>query len=366
MRIFLSAGEASGDEHGAALARALTAATPAVQLEGIGGPAMASAGVELLHDLRGLQAVGLVEAAGTLPAHVRAFRSASQAFRTKPWDLLVTIDYPGFHGVLATAARRRGIPVVQYIAPQLWAWGDWRVSAFRRRIDHALVILPFEEPFFRERGVRATFVGHPLRDTIPLHRAAARRNLGISNGAPVLSLFPGSRPSEHRTLWPLFRDVAARIRDAMPEVEVLIGTRTAEERLDLRDLPARVVPAPLAAAAATAALAKSGTTTLELALTGTPHVLAYRVHALTFAAARRLIRVPWIGLVNLILGRPIVPEFLQHGLTVDRVWPAVAALLDEAAPPARRQKEAFAEVADRLGPPGAAARAAALALEVAA
>lgn len=365
-RVFLSAGEPSGDAHAAALARALIRMDPGLDLVGIGGPAMAAAGVRLVHDCGDLQAVGLVEAAGSLPAHLRALRSALATVDAEPIGLCIVVDYPGFHAVLAGRLHARGVPVVHYIAPQFWAWGRWRIRGFRRRTRHALVILPFEERFFRERDVPATFVGHPLRDCAPVPRDNARAALGLDPSRPVLGLFPGSRPAERARLWPTLHDAARRARAAQADLEVLVADGPGGPPRGLDRLAARTAPARLVAAAADAAIAKSGTTTLELALAGTPHVLVYRMHPLTHAVARRAVTVPWIGLVNLVAEAPVVPEFVQGGAQPARLAEAARELLDPAAPAARRQREAFAQVADRLGPPGASARAAARALELAA
>jgi lipid-A-disaccharide synthase len=229
------------------------------------------------------------------------------------------------------------------------------------------VILPFEERYFRERGVPATFVGHPLRDRAVVTRATARAQLGLEADRPVLALFPGSRPSERAALWPAFREAARLVQVAHRDLEVIVAAspNTRYDGLD-RSGGRLVQAAPLAAAAADAAIAKSGTTTLELALAGTPHVLAYRVHPVTYALARRLVRVPWIGLVNLVAEREVVPELLQSDATPAALADAVRTLLDPQSHAATTQRGAFRDVVARLGPPGAATRAAGLALELAA
>ena len=360
--VFLSAGEASGDRHGASLAQALQTAAPDCRLAGIGGDRMAAAGVRLIRHLRPLQAVGLVEAVGSLPAHVDALRSARRELRAGHYDVAVLVDYPGFHRRLAAVASGFGIPVLHYIAPQFWAWGRWRVAGHRRTVTHTAVILPFEETFFRARRVPATYVGHPLRDAAPIPRAAARARLGLPEDAAVLGLFPGSRPRELALLWPPFRDAADALRRSQPGLRILVAG-LAEARLPgLTALDGRLAPADLVAAAADAAIAKSGTTTLELGLAGTPHLLAYRMHPVTFAAARLAVAVPWVGLVNLILDRPVVPELLQSAVRSSAIAGVVRELLSPASPAAARQRAAFDELPGRLGPPGAARRTAELAL----
>jgi lipid-A-disaccharide synthase len=360
--IFLSAGEPSGDRHGASLAQALRAAAPGCRLAGIGGRQMAEAGVRLIQDLSPLQAVGLVEVAGSLPAHLAALRSARHELRDGRYDLAVLVDYPGFHRRLAAAASALGIPVLHYIAPQFWAWGRWRVAGHRRTVTHTAVILPFEEPFFRARRVPVTYVGHPLRDIAPIPRATARARLGLPDHAAVLGLFPGSRPRELAALWVPFRDAATALLGSHPGLRVLVAGAPETRVPGLEALGGALAPADLVAAAADAAIAKSGTTTLELGLAGTPHVLAYRMHPVTFAVARLAVSVPWVGLVNLVLDRPVVPELLQSAVRSSAIAQAVRDLLAPASPAAEGQRAAFRELAERLGPPGAARRTAELAL----
>jgi lipid-A-disaccharide synthase len=359
--IFLSAGESSGEQHAAAVAASLRVAAPDAALAGLGGQAMADAGVHLVHDLAFLQTVGLVEVASALPAHARAYAAITRELHRRPYDLVILVDYPGFHRLVARLARRLGIPVLHYIAPQLWAWGAWRARRIRHAVSRMAVILPFEEGFFHERGIPATFVGHPLLDTPRPSREEARASLGLEPGAPMLGLFPGSRPTERGRLWPAFRDAAATLQRT-GDLRVFIAATDAAAFPGSAALGSRLAPSASVAAAADVAIAKSGTTTLELALAGTPHVLAYRMHPATYVAARRAVRVPWIGLVNLILGRAVVPEVVQGAVTAPRLATLTEPLLH--APAAQEQRAAFREVTRRLGTPGAARRVADLALEM--
>jgi lipid-A-disaccharide synthase len=365
MNVFLSAGEASGDAHAAALARAVLAGRPDIRLRGIGGPRMAGAGVELLGSLHGLQAMGLFEAAGTIPAHLRALRTIVRELREQAYDLVVLVDYPGFHRRVAGIAHGRGVPVLQYVAPQLWAWGAWRLGGYRRVVTHTAVILPFEEAFFRARGVAATFVGHPLLERRAPEREAARRALDLPDGLPVLGLFPGSRASEVRALWPSMREAARHLRATHPDLRVCVAADQATPLPGLDTIAAARAPAATVAGAADVAIAKSGTTTLELALAGTPHVVAYRMHPVTYLAARRLVTVRWIGLVNLVLDRAVVPELLQEAVTPEALATAARPLFETAGEAATAQRAAFDEIPARLGPRDASSRVAALALDLA-
>jgi lipid-A-disaccharide synthase len=361
--VFVSAGEPSGDAHAAALVAALRAAVPGVRVEGLGGPCLAEAGAELMARIEDLTVMGFVEVLAKVPAHARLLRAMRARFARGDIALVVLVDYPGFHLHVAEAARRAGIPVLYYIAPTAWAWAERRVRKLRARVSHLAVILPFEEAFFRGRGVTATFVGHPLLDRPPAapDRATAARELGLDPARPVLSVFPGSREQEVRRLWPAFRDTAELVRRARPEVQVVVAGTAAgayPEAGAMQVIPGRPL---LLLAASHAALCKSGTTTLEAAIAGTPHVVAYRVNILTYALARLLSKVRWIGLVNLVAGREIVPEFIQGRARADLLADALLPLLTEGSPERTRQLAGLAEVRGSLGGPGASVRAARIA-----
>jgi lipid-A-disaccharide synthase len=362
--ILVSAGEPSGDAHAAALVAELRRLAPGVTVEGVGGERLEAAGAQLLARIEDLTVIGFVEVLRKLPAHVRLLRRIRRRLARGDVGLVVLVDYPGFHLRVATAARRAGVPVLYYVAPQLWAWGERRVRTLARTVSRLAVILPFEEAFFSARGVPTTFVGHPLLDRPPLGEASGlKRALGLDPTRPVLGLFPGSRRQEVHRLWPAFRDAAAVVRRERPEVQVVVaavgdasypGAEAGESRV-VRGRPRECF------AASDAALCKSGTTTLEAAVAGTPLVVAYRMHALSYLLARRLVRVPWIGMVNLVAGRQIVPELIQSAVTPAGLAAAVRPLLDASSPERRAQVAGLADVRRRLGEPGASARAAALA-----
>ena len=359
VRIFLSAGEPSGDLHGAAVVRALRNRLPSAALDAFGGLQMAVAGANVRFPMEGLTAFGIVEILEKIPAHFRLLRRMKREFARSAYDLVILIDYPGFHLHVAEAARRAGIPVLYYIAPQLWAWRPQRARRLAAACDRLAVILPFEEAFFRNAGVDAEYVGHPLLDRgAPPSRAAARATLGLPQGERVLALFPGSRAGEVRRLWPPFRDAARTLLDRGAASRVIVAAT------GLGDYPGSepftlVHGTSLAvAAAADAAIVKSGTSTLEAALTDTPMIVPYRVNPLTAFLTRRLVTVPWVSLVNLVAEREVVPEILQDAVTVPRLVEAVGPLLDPAHPATRAQREGLALVRARLGTPGAAERVA--------
>ncbi len=361
--VFVSAGEPSGDAHAGALVAALRRLAPEVAVEGVGGPALAAAGAQLMARIEDLTVIGFVEVVRKVPAHWRLLRRIEARLAKGDVGLVVLVDYPGFHLRVAAAAHRAGVPVLYYVAPQLWAWHESRVHAMARAVTRLAVILPFEQEFFAARGVATTFVGHPLLDRAPLptDRAGTKRALGLDAARPVLGLFPGSRPQEVRRLWPPFREAAARVRATMPAVQAVVAAIPGAAYPDAGDV--RLVPGrPRECfAAADAALCKSGTSTLEAVMADTPLVVAYRMHQLSYLLARRLVTVDRIGMVNLVAGRRVAPELIQGEVTPEALERAVRPLLDPASAERRAQLEGLREVRRRLGQPGAAERAAELA-----
>ncbi len=364
-RIFVSAGEPSGDLHGAGVVRALRQRYPDAAIEALGGPRMAEAGATVRYPMEGLAAFGVVEILSKLGAHWRLLRSLRREFREGRYDLVILIDYPGFHLRVAEAARSAGTKVLYYIAPQLWAWRPERARRLAAAVDRLAVVLPFEEPFFGRLGLRSEYVGHPLVDRAPTpEREAARASLGIPPASVVLGLFPGSRSQEIGRLWAPFRDAAAALRrEGRCDRVIVAGTEwgqypDAGDAEIIRGDPSRLL------AAADAALVKSGTTTLEAALAGTPMVVAYKVHPLTYRVFQRLRTVEWVSLVNLVAGREVVPELLQDRAEPGPLADALRPLLDPEDPRTLAQQEGFALVRQRLGEPGATTRVVALAGEL--
>ena len=364
-RILISAGEPSGDLHGAGVVRALRERYPDAVIEALGGPQMERAGATLRYHMEGLAAFGLVEVVTKLRAHYRLLKALQDDFRVGRYHLVILVDYPGFHVRVAEAAHRTGTKVLYYIAPQLWAWRPGRARRFAAAVDRLAVVLPFEQTFFGGLGLRSEYVGHPLVDRGPgPTREQARAKLGIPVGNKVLGIFPGSRAQEIRRLWEPFRDAALRLlQDGSCDRVLVAGIPTGSYP---DPGPIEIVqrdPVPLFAAA-DAALAKSGTTTLEAALADTPMVVAYKVHPFTYAMFQRMRTVRWISLVNLVAGREVVPEKLQEQATAEELGSAVRPLLNPADPRSRTQREGLALVRQRLGSPGASTRVVTLASEL--
>ena len=355
--ILLVAGEASGDLHGAALAHALRTVRPEVRLLGMGGPRIAAAGVELLVPCEDVAVVGLTEVVAHGGQILRAFRRLTVALDRDRPALVVLIDFPDFNIRLGRRARRRGIPVVYFISPQVWAWRRGRLRILRRIVRKMLVIFPFEEPLYRAAGIDVTFVGHPLLDRLEgvPGREEARRRLGMAPAERVVALLPGSRRGEVSRHLPVMLEAVARLAAAGPltaAVAVADGVPRAlvEALAAAVPLPVRLIEGRTyeALRAADVSLVVSGTATLEAALLGAPMVITYRVSFLSYALARLLVRVPFIGMANLVAGRGIVPELIQYRATPDRLAAAARALLeDQGARDAMRA--GFSEVRARLG-----------------
>jgi len=363
-RIYISAGEPSGDAHAAAVATALRRRLPGVELEAFGGPLLERAGAKVLDRMESFSVVGFVEALAKIPAHYRLLGRVRQAFRAKRYDLVILVDYPGYHLRAAAAAAQAGVPVLYYIAPQMWAWGVGRVRKLAS-VRRLAVILPFEEAFFRERGIPATFVGHPLQDRPPPpERAAARRALGLDPARPTLGPFPGSRAQEVARHWAIFRAAAMRVAAVRPDVQIVVAGAPGASYPDPGAIRVHTGDPLLVFASADAGICKSGTTTLEAAMADVPMVVTYRLHPVSSFIAFRVLRVPWVGLVNLVAGYAVAPELLQRRATPAALAEAVLPLLDPGHPVTVRQRKGLALVRERLGAPGAADRVAAIAAEL--
>ena len=359
LRLFLVAGEESGDQLGAALMRALKARTGgAVSFTGVGGEAMAAEGLASLFPLRDVTAMGIVAVIARLPRLLRRIRetAAAAAVGERP-DALVIIDSPDFTHRVARRVRAAApkVPIIDYVSPSVWAWRPGRARAMRAYIDHVLALLPFEpDAHVRLGGPPCTYVGHPLAGRVAELRPNADEARRRREDPPMLLLLPGSRHSEVRRLLPVFAGAVERVRASSGALELVLPTvpHLADEIAAATRTwpqPPRILVDPeekrAAMRHARAALAASGTVTLELALAGVPMVGAYRLAAVEATIARRVIRVPSVILANLVLGENVVPELLQDECTPDRLAAAIAPLLRDTAE-RRRQVEAFTRLDD--------------------
>ncbi len=362
--ILLSCGEASGDRYGAALLTALRERLPAARFSALGGEALRAAGADIVQPSDGLSVMGLAEVFAALRPLLAARRRLRALLSGGDVDLFLPVDYPGFNLGLARHARTAGVPVFYLIAPQLWAWGAWRAGGVRRAVDRLGVVLPFEERYFRDRGIPAVSLGHPLVEDHPqpeVDRALRRREERRRDPAAPLTvgLLPGSRAQEVRALLPVLREAFVQLQAGSPS-RVFQGVVSRAPGAPVPDDPGaglRVSEEPLASLTRDLdlALVCSGTASLEVALAGVPHALVYRTSPLTYALARRLVRLDWIGLANLVLERPrespLVREFVQDAARPDAL---AADLRDWLASDARRAHFAAGvdELRARLGGAG--------------
>jgi len=367
--ILFVAGEVSGDLHAAAVARAIGASGAPYALTGIGGDAMRDAGVALFAHTGSLAVMGFIEPLKHVPRFFRLRREVGRRIRSGRVALVILIDYAGFNMRVAEMASAAGVPVLYYVTPQVWASRPGRLATLARTVTKAAVILPFEERLLREHGIDATFVGHPLLDralALP-NRAAAREALGVGPGERLLALFPGSRAQEIARHLDPFVATARELQRRDPLLRVVVSSAPHVT------IPLERCPFPLVHSAsfqilraADAALCKSGTTTLESTIALCPLVIAYRTSAIEYAVARRLVRIPYIGLVNIVAGREVAREFVQDAVQPRALADALQPLLDPHSVQRKALVSQLSAVRDTLGQPGAAAHVAAMALELAA
>ena len=375
-RIMIVAGEASGDMHGARLIAALKEQAPGAQICGIGGPELTRQGVEILYDASRLAVVGIVEVISHFRFIREAMRALEKRLREQPPDLLILIDYPDFNLILAKKAKRLGIPVFYYISPQVWAWRSGRVKTIKKLVDRMGVILPFEQEFYRKFGMNVDFVGHPLMDAVQPTRSREDflHSLGIAPESTVIGILPGSRKREIAGMLPVFLAAAKRMQEQMTPKPVFVlplAPTLSEEDLLANGLAEAGVKVRVVRenrydlmGACSAVMAASGTVSLELAILNVPMVISYRVSPLTYFLGRRLIKVQYASLVNLVADREVVPELLQDEAVPEKIAQATMRLIENQAE-RTRMLAGLAEVRERLGGPGASERSARLALNLA-
>ena len=332
---------------------------------------MRAAGVTMIPGVPQLDLVGLV-GVSAVRAIIQRVLAVRRVLKAEPWDLVVFIDNPGLNMRLARMAKAAGRRVLYYIAPQIWAWRPGRMKWIQERVDHVVVILPFEPDLYRRAGVRCTFVGHPLLDSVApeYDRNALRRQFNLDESAPVIGLFPGSRVAEVNMLLPVLLQTAAELVKRDPKTQFILAQASSIDDNLLHNL-LRESPVPVlvvkdqaseAMAVSDLLLVASGTATLQAAVVGTPMILLYKTTLATYWVARMWIRVKWIGLVNLVAGRTVVPELIQDEATVERLTKEACRLLNN------RQvydemKNGLRQVRQSLGDPGASFRAAQVVLE---
>lgn len=365
--IYIVAGEASGDVLGARLVAALRAREPELSFAGIGGARMAEQGVESLFPMRELALMGLLEVLPNIRNLARRLNQTAEDITARRPAAIVTIDSPGFTMRLAERVRPLGIPIIHYVAPQIWAWRPGRVKKVRERVDRILCLLPFEPVIFDTAGIPATFVGHPVLESGADAGDAARFRAthGIGPAERPLLVMPGSRRMEAKRLLPLFGAALGLLAARRPGLRPIVPVSPVVAELvraGVASWPGRPILVEalaekhdafaVVAESGGAGLIKSGTSSLEMAVAGIPHVVAYRVNPITAAIVRRLIQVRFASLVNLLAEREVAPEYLQERATPEALAGALDRLLD--GPAAEDQRAAFRAVLDQLHPPGLA------------
>ena len=339
MKLMMVAGEVSGDAHGAGLIRSLRQNCNNADLFGIGGEKMLKERFRPYFMLDTLQTHGLVEVIQHLPRLYQTLWRMREALDEEKPDALILIDYPGFNLKLAAYARKKGIPVIFFNSPQIWAWRKGRLNMIKTVVDKMIVLFPFEKKIYQQVDVDVSWVGHPLMDEMQIENDSGefRRQYGLQNNIPLLAIAPGSRPSEMQRHLPTLLEALPRIREKTGEIQCMLPLA---ESLDLKEIKniTEVSPVPVtlvqeqfieAIRACDAAIVASGTASLQTALALTPFVIVYRVSPLTFWIARHLADTKYIGLVNVLAEREIVPEILQNDFTVSNITKAAVRLLQD-------------------------------------
>ena len=387
MRVMVSCGEASGDLYAGALAAELRRREPGVEIFGFGGPRLEAEGGRLIGDFGRFSVTGLTEALRVVPRSIAMLRRLVQAARDTRPDVFVAIDFPDFNFRLMAQLQRLGIPVVYYVSPQLWAWRPSRMETMKAHVARVLVIFPFEEEIYRQAGVPATFVGHPLVDLARARepRASFLRGHGLVPEAPTVALLPGSRRNEVERIAPTIAAALPLIQAQVPDVQFVVACAPGlpdGHFLPFVSGPAKAGPhdpnmgagfsRPVLVrdrtddvlAASDVVITASGTATVQCALHERPMVVVYRLSPLTYRLGKRFVRVDTYAMPNLVAGKRIVPELIQDGFTAERVAAETVALLTDRGLQTRT-RDALRRVREQLGTPGASARAAEAVLQVA-
>lgn len=372
MRLFISAGEPSGDLHGGNLIRSLKSRIPQIECAGFGGEHMAEAGCQLLHPLANTPFIGIVEVLGSIPFFARLLRQADEYFRTQRPDALIVIDNPGLHWWLAGVARDRRIPVYYFVAPQIWAWAQWRVRKMRRLVNHVLCTLPFEEPWYRRHHVPVSYIGHPYFDALPRQQLdASFMSSQRERPGTIVGLLPGSRNSELEHNVPTLLRTAQIIHQRKPHVRFLVAClKPAHERLVKAQARGMEVPievhsgrTPEIIELAHSCVAVSGSVGLELLYRHKPSVVIYRQSAFHLAVASFLKKSRYISIVNLIAGQELFPEYLMLNCRAEEIASHVLGWIDRPATYDALSLQ-LQDLCNRAAVPGACDRAADLLLEM--
>ncbi len=373
-RVMIVAGEASGDLHGSNVIKAAAEHHPHLSFYGVGGDKMQAAGCRILFPSDELSVMGVVEVVRQLPKILRRFKQLKRVIRqTERPDLLVLIDFPDFNLRLAKVAKAAGIPVLYYISPKVWAWRSGRARVIAERVDRLALIFPFETKIYQSLGVKAEYVGNPLLDEFVANQpqGSLRNDLGIGVNEQIVGIFPGSRNSEIEHILESLIDTAQLVHQQKPDAKFLLPVAPSlardlfEQKLSAAGLPVFIVEENIyeVAAACNAVLTVSGTVTLQIALVGTPMAILYKVAPLSYAIGRRLIKIEYAGLTNIVAGRGVVREFIQDAAEPAAMSREVLRLLEDQ-DYIETMGQDLEEVRRLLGEPGCSVRVAAIAAEM--
>jgi len=371
--VFIIAGEASGDLHGSNLVKAVKRLNPDIDFIGIGGDRMKQAGVKFITHSSEMAVVGFTEVLTKLKSIIKAGVKTKKILRQKRPDLVILIDYPDFNLHIAGYAKKIGIPVMYYISPQVWAWRRGRVKKIKKRVDKMVVILPFEKDFYEERGIKVSYVGHPIMDAIPksIDRDSLRKELKISDSYPTVALLPGSRKHEIEKALPIMTKALYRLKDVYNKLKAFViladsvsseyAKRLIEGCEFIEIFPSKDIYRILAIS--DLAFVTSGTATLETAIMGVPMIVVYKGSPLSFWIAKKLVKVRYVSLVNLIANEKVVPELLQDEFNTENLIKEAVKILEDSVLNQRIRKK-LKEIRNRLGEGGASEKAARIAIEM--
>ena len=366
-KILIIAGEASGDLHGSNLVKEMLSLDPRLLFYGVGGENMKKVGVNLVADIADMAVVGIIEVLFKARSIYKVYRKLKKTLTADHLSLIILIDYPDFNLLFARAAKKKKVPIVYYISPQIWAWRKRRIQHIARLIKKMIVIFPFEEKFYQNAGIDVDFVGHPLLDSVRSHlsRDEIFNYLRLAPGIPTVGLLPGSRTSEIRRHLPLMLKAVPLISEKLSSVQFIIPVAPGLDSGEIKNMAGpqnttiRVVDDSIyeVMQIADLLLVASGTATVEATIMGTPMVVIYRVSPLTYLLGKLLIKVKNIGMVNIIAEKTVVPELIQGDLHPEKIASTVVRIFQSPSTLKEMRKELI-KVREKIGTPGASRRAA--------
>ena len=379
-KIFISAGEPSGDLHASNLVKNLKRRDPSLKFFGLGGELSKASGVDIIFNISKLAIIGLTEVLKNIFTVGKAYTTLLKRIDSEKPDVAILVDYPGFNLRLAKALKKRSIPVIYYISPQVWAWGASRIEVIKKYVDKMIVFFKFEEELYKKHGINAEFVGHPLLDTVKVTSSKEEffKRHGLAEGKVTIAILPGSRKTELRYLLKSMAGAAGILSKKIPDAQFVIARfkgldlklyndfiKQGQSQLT-RNRHGGTVPVSIKIveddihnllSSSDLAIIASGTATLEATIIGSPFIIVYKINLISYIASQIVRKIPFIGLANIIAGKELVPELLQYDVTPEKIASKALEILNDSAGMSRT-KEALSAVKSSLGKPGASERAA--------